>query len=299
MDEDEAIKRYYEERLKLLLGHSCTLLHSQLVSIEHGQSQSSRLLYFFKGEYFCSSYLLFFFYQGKHKIILSVQSTFEDFSCTHFYRSASSLLSLTSRRLFNNKHVQILHIIMSQAGDIPVQDDLEHITALSLPGTNDSDPSLSRNGAHESLLGAVSQPDPPIDQDKPPSPDWDQYTMQEGDPEASITDTLVSKDDSLNARDEVPNEAESSRSSTTPPIASKAKSKPERKGPQLIGHLPRAEEAALKTFVEIQDNHYQYGTLGRSREALESMTCECQYEHGRCFVLLQFLDSVLGTYYML
>ncbi|KAF8487420.1 hypothetical protein DFH94DRAFT_641821 [Russula ochroleuca] len=31
----------------------------------------------------------------------------------------------------------------------------------------------------------------------------------------------------------------------------------------------------MKTFIEIQENQYQYSTLGRSREALESMTCEC------------------------
>lgn len=31
----------------------------------------------------------------------------------------------------------------------------------------------------------------------------------------------------------------------------------------------------MKTFIQIQENQYQYSTLGRSREALESMTCEC------------------------
>lgn len=53
-----------------------------------------------------------------------------------------------------------------------------------------------------------------------------------------------------------------------------------RTGPQLIGDLPLAEEEARTTFVEIGDNHYQYSTLGRSREALEGMTCDCQYEPG-------------------
>ena len=73
----------------------------------------------------------------------------------------------------------------------------------------------------------------------------------------------------------------SERTSTTPPAGPKTKSKPAKAPPQLIGDLPRAEEAAMKTFVEIPANHYQYGTLGRSREALESMTCDCQYEHGQ------------------
>jgi len=70
---------------------------------------------------------------------------------------------------------------------------------------------------------------------------------------------------------------EDSRPSTTPPVSSRSKTKIE---PQLIGHLPLAEGDARRTFEEIPDNHYQYGTLGRSREALESMTCDCQYEHG-------------------
>ena len=48
-----------------------------------------------------------------------------------------------------------------------------------------------------------------------------------------------------------------------------------KKGPQLIGDLPISTEEAMKTFVQIEENHYQYSTLGRSREALESMTCEC------------------------
>ncbi|TFK37690.1 hypothetical protein BDQ12DRAFT_607516 [Crucibulum laeve] len=50
--------------------------------------------------------------------------------------------------------------------------------------------------------------------------------------------------------------------------------------PQLIGDLPVARAQALSTFNEIPDNNYQYKTLGRSREALESMTCDCTYDHG-------------------
>lgn len=77
-----------------------------------------------------------------------------------------------------------------------------------------------------------------------------------------------------------PGSGDSRRTSTTPPAGSKTKRKPAKKEPQLIGHLPRAEDEAYKTFVEIPENHYQYQSLGRSREAGESMTCDCQYEHG-------------------
>lgn len=51
-------------------------------------------------------------------------------------------------------------------------------------------------------------------------------------------------------------------------------------GPQLVGHLPRADDDARRTFEELPGNHYQYSTLGRSREALESMTCDCQFVPG-------------------
>ena len=57
--------------------------------------------------------------------------------------------------------------------------------------------------------------------------------------------------------------------------------------------LPRAEENALKTFVEIPENHYQYNTLGRSREELESMTCDCQYEHGQYRFYVHYVLSMI------
>ncbi|TFK88803.1 hypothetical protein K466DRAFT_585207 [Polyporus arcularius HHB13444] len=68
--------------------------------------------------------------------------------------------------------------------------------------------------------------------------------------------------------------------SATPAPSTKYKGKPPKAPVQLIGHLPRAEEDAMKVFTEIPENAYQYNTLGRSREALESMTCDCQYEPG-------------------
>lgn len=70
--------------------------------------------------------------------------------------------------------------------------------------------------------------------------------------------------------------------SSTPALAN---GKPKRAGPQLIPDLPRAEQEARTTFVELPENHYQYNTLGRSREALESMTCDCVYEHGQFYDL--------------
>jgi [histone H3]-lysine36 N-trimethyltransferase len=69
----------------------------------------------------------------------------------------------------------------------------------------------------------------------------------------------------------------STKSST--PVSSAKKQTPA--APQLISHLPRAEKQALSVFSEIDCNHYQYGTLGLSRELLESMTCDCQYDPGQ------------------
>jgi hypothetical protein len=73
------------------------------------------------------------------------------------------------------------------------------------------------------------------------------------------------------------------RDSSTPGASSSRRTQQQqqqRAGPQLIGDLPVATAAAMDTFEELAQNHYQYGTLGRSREALEGMNCDCQYEHG-------------------
>lgn len=78
-----------------------------------------------------------------------------------------------------------------------------------------------------------------------------------------------------------PLKREKSESSTPAP----PNGKPKRTAPQLIGDLPLAGEGARATFVELPENHYQYNTLGRSREALESMTCDCVYEHGQFYYL--------------
>lgn len=103
-------------------------------------------------------------------------------------------------------------------------------------------------------------------------------SVKDEDADARGSSAEASRSASVEAKPEsaIP-KLEEGRPSATPPVSSRSKSKPE---PQLIGHLRRAEEDALRTFVEIPANHYQYGTLGRSREALESMTCDCQYEHG-------------------
>lgn len=76
--------------------------------------------------------------------------------------------------------------------------------------------------------------------------------------------------------------------SSTPPVATLAKTprKAVSAPPQLIGDLPIAREEALASFSEIQNNNYQNKSLGRSRELLESMTCECKYEPGSSSVLL-------------
>ncbi|KAH9954870.1 hypothetical protein BC827DRAFT_1365398 [Russula dissimulans] len=78
------------------------------------------------------------------------------------------------------------------------------------------------------------------------------------------------------AEDPLPTKSEPSRS-TSPKLESTqpAQKKSLKKGRQLIGHLPIATEEAMRTFIQLQENQYQYSTLGRSREALESMTCEC------------------------
>lgn len=74
--------------------------------------------------------------------------------------------------------------------------------------------------------------------------------------------------------------------------APKAKPAP----PQLIPDLPVATEKALKTFEELTANHYQYGTLGRSQEELESMTCDCTWDGGALH--LNFEQSTYIYWYL-
>ncbi|KAK0189602.1 SET domain-containing protein [Armillaria mellea] len=77
-----------------------------------------------------------------------------------------------------------------------------------------------------------------------------------------------------------PDSATSSKLSTPPPSSTPKSKKPPPSAPQLIGHLPVARDEALSSFTEMADNWYQYKSLGHSRELLESMTCDCTYEHG-------------------
>ena len=98
------------------------------------------------------------------------------------------------------------------------------------------------------------------------------------------------------------NGSNKSTPSATPAPSGKSKGKAPKAPVQLIGHLPRAEEDAMKTFTEIPANPYQYGTLGKSREAYEGMTCDCQYEHGQSlsptprFSPRRILASLLFSY---
>ena len=106
------------------------------------------------------------------------------------------------------------------------------------------------------------------------------------DDETSVTQDLsssVKRDSSSGSTSPKEGGMQTPASRSTPPPAYTKRTKPPKPpttGCQLIGHLQKAEEAARATFIEIPDNIYQYSTLGRSREALESMTCDCQYEHG-------------------
>ncbi|EJT97159.1 SET domain-containing protein [Dacryopinax primogenitus] len=50
-------------------------------------------------------------------------------------------------------------------------------------------------------------------------------------------------------------------------------------GRQLITHLARAEDEALKAFIELSDNAYQYNSLGRSRQKDDCMECDCQFDY--------------------
>ncbi|KAF8264188.1 hypothetical protein EI94DRAFT_1871740 [Lactarius quietus] len=105
----------------------------------------------------------------------------------------------------------------------------------------------------------------------PDSPHDDDATMDDHDPPRRKTDYRSPKPEPRTSSTSTSATASPRTGSTTPSVLTK----PLKKGPLLIGDLPVATEEAMKTFVQIQENHYQYSTLGRCREALESMTCEC------------------------
>jgi hypothetical protein len=110
-----------------------------------------------------------------------------------------------------------------------------------------------------------------------PSPDSpDDAAMDDDDHEAPRKTNRSPKFEyPLTVKTEPRTSTSSSASPRTGSTTPSAPTKSLKKGPQLIGDLPIATEEAMRTFVEIQENQYQYSTLGRSREALESMTCEC------------------------
>ncbi|SJL11215.1 related to Histone-lysine N-methyltransferase, H3 lysine-36 specific [Armillaria ostoyae] len=95
----------------------------------------------------------------------------------------------------------------------------------------------------------------------------------------TMTDSAPSMSASTSATPP-PDSATSSKMSTPPPSSTPKSKKPPPSAPQLIGHLPVARDEALSSFTEMADNWYQYKSLGRSRELLESMNCDCTYEHG-------------------
>lgn len=80
--------------------------------------------------------------------------------------------------------------------------------------------------------------------------------------------------------------ADASGTSSTPNAAQqqpkqKSPSKRPQKAPvQLIPDCPRAEEAALKTFEELETNWHQYKYLGKSKVQEDAMACECQFKPG-------------------
>jgi hypothetical protein len=110
--------------------------------------------------------------------------------------------------------------------------------------------------------------------EEPPSPHQD-FANLFNDDDALIIPSPVPDSHSLPPKTE-----DSSERSQSPPPPPKRKAKESPVGPQLVGDLPKAEAEARATFTEMPVNHYQYGTLGRSREANESMLCDCQYDHG-------------------
>ncbi|KAJ7222364.1 histone methyltransferase [Mycena pura] len=99
---------------------------------------------------------------------------------------------------------------------------------------------------------------------------------------AEVEETMPPDDDSPSSS--ASSTASHSRSPTPARVSASVAARPAKKKAampvQLIGELPVAQIEALATFEEISENNYQNKSLGRSREALEGMTCECIYRPG-------------------
>ncbi|PFH46282.1 hypothetical protein AMATHDRAFT_8013 [Amanita thiersii Skay4041] len=103
-------------------------------------------------------------------------------------------------------------------------------------------------------------------------------------PSPKVSNEAVKFSPNLSSHTSTMSNGSKSETPTPPPLQSSNSSCNLRKlssnVPQLIGDLPVARHEARSTFNEISDNIYQYKTLGRYKELLESMNCDCVYEHG-------------------
>ncbi|KAJ6630080.1 hypothetical protein B0H10DRAFT_1984899 [Mycena sp. CBHHK59/15] len=132
---------------------------------------------------------------------------------------------------------------------------------------DEAKPLPSRSPSTTGSLKDGPDADPPMD--PPPSSTEPDESMPPADDESEVSSVSSA---ASNSRSPTP-----ARLQPLTPSATAKKGPP---APQLIGDLVIARTAALDTFDEISDNNYQYKTLGRSREAMEGMTCECTYQHG-------------------
>lgn len=145
----------------------------------------------------------------------------------------------------------------------------------------DSPPSGRRQDSHDDVKRTLFPENEVVSivKDEQQADDDDAYTPSAGTPLHPISFS--------------PTQGAASPSSQTPtPPPDEAESKPTKKGkksppppPQIIDHLAVATTEARGVFEEMKENWYQYAKLGRSREAGESMSCDCTYDPGEFFVL--------------
>jgi hypothetical protein len=85
-----------------------------------------------------------------------------------------------------------------------------------------------------------------------------------------------------------PVESSSSSSSPRPTkrLRTKKESPPPLK-PTLITDLPRADDAAKETYIDLERCLYESKVLGLSKQTEEMMVCDCVHEKGSSFVQVQ------------
>jgi hypothetical protein len=118
------------------------------------------------------------------------------------------------------------------------------------------------------------------------SPEVDEFGNDVKDDENFIeSSTSARRPSRINSHVHTPLPDNSNPTSSASPTPFKEKStKKKKEAPigvtQFIHHLPRAEEQAIQEFEVLEQNTFQFKSLGRSGQQEDMMVCDCVFDPG-------------------